>query len=230
MCAPFHSGAQSQQSRYAVSVRELKIPPKALRAFEQGMDCLAKKEAAGSLPHFQHAILEFSGYYEAYDRMGAADLKLWRIPEAEQAFRKSIELSDGRYAHPFLALGAILNDQEKFAEAEFVTRRGLDLDPESWRGHYYLGLALYGLNRLEEAEKSIHEAFHRKMDFPEAYLLLADIHGREEDYHSLINDLNEYLKLVPDGSASIGAKALRESAQRTIIESQSSAALAQPQL
>src|SRR6202162_3080732 len=108
MCVPLYSSAQSQQSGYAFSVRELSIPPKALHAFEQGMEGLAKKDAAGSLPHFQRAIAEFAGYYEAYDRMGAADLKLWRVTEAEQAFRKSIELSGGRYAHPLLALGAIL--------------------------------------------------------------------------------------------------------------------------
>ena len=181
------------------------------------------------MPHFQRAILEYAGYYEAYDRMGAADLKLWRIPEAEQAFRKSIELSGGQYAHPLLALGAILDEQEKFAEAESVTRKGLDLAPESWTGHYYLALALFGLNRLVEAEKSVHEALRRKADFPEAYLLLADIHSREEDYRSLVNDLDEYLKLAPDGPASARAKALRESAQGMMLESQSSSALAQPQ-
>jgi tetratricopeptide (TPR) repeat protein len=229
MCVPLHSSAQSQPSSYAVSVRELSIPPKALHAFEQGMERLAKKDAAGSLPHFRRAISEFAGYYEAYDRIGAADLKLWRVTEAEQAFRKSIELSGGRYAHPLLALGAILDDQEKFAEAVTVISKGLDLDPDSWRGHYYLGMALSGLNRLEEAEKSVREALLQKTDFPEAHLLLAGIHIRERDYNSLVSDLNEYLELAPDGPASGWAKALRESAQRMIFESQSTTALAKPQ-
>jgi len=229
LCVPLHSSAQTQQSNYAVSVRELSIPPKALHAFEQGMERQAKKDAAGSLPHFQRAILEFAGYYEAYDRMGAADLKLWRVPEAEQAFRKSIELSGGQYAHPLLALGAILDEQEKFTEAESVARRGLDLAPESWTGHYYLAVALFGLNRMVEAEKNVHEALLRKADFPEAYMLLAKIHRREEDYRSLVSDLDEYLKLAPDGPASARAKALRESVQGMMFESQNSAALAQPQ-
>src|ERR1700693_466284 len=202
MCVPLYSSAQSQQSGYAFSVRELSIPPKALHAFEQGIELLAKKDPAGSLAHFQRAILEYSGYYEAYDRIGAAELKLWRLPEAEQAFRKSIDLSGGQYAHPLLALGAILADREKFAEAESVIHKGLDLYPESRTGHYYLALALFGLNRLVEAENSVHEALRRKTDFPEAYLLLADIHSREKDYQSLLNDLDEYLKLAPDGAAS----------------------------
>src|ERR1700693_2143524 len=225
MCVPLYSSAQSQQSGYAFSVRELSIPPKALHAFEQGIELLAKKDPAGSLAHFQRAVLEYSGYYEAYDRIGAADLKLWRIMEAEQAFRKSIELSGSQYAHPLLALGAILDEQEKFAEAESVTRRGLDLAPETWRGHYYLAFALFGLNRLEEAKNSVHEALRLKADFPEAHLLLAKIHCHEGDYRSLVNDVNEYLTLAPDGPAIAIAKALRETAQAMIFESPSNPAL-----
>jgi tetratricopeptide (TPR) repeat protein len=110
-----------------------------------------------------------------------------------------------------------------------VIRGGLGLDPGSWRGHYYLGLALFGLNRLEEAEQSVRGALLQKTDFPEAYLLLAAIHSREKDYNSLVSDLNGYLELAPEGSASGWAKALREAAQRMIFESQSTTALAKPQ-
>jgi tetratricopeptide (TPR) repeat protein len=228
MCVPLHSTAQTQESSYAVSVRELRIPPKALHAFEQGLELLAKKDPAGSLPHFQRAILEYAGYYEAYDRIGAANLKLLRIPEAEQAFRKSIDMSGGQYAHPLLALGAILDDRKDFAEAVAVIRKGLNLDPNSWTGHYYLGLALFGLDRLEEAGQSVREALLRTADFPSAHLLLADIHCREKDFRSLVNDLNDYLKLAPDGPDSGWAKALRDSAQRAILESENTSALAQP--
>jgi tetratricopeptide (TPR) repeat protein len=229
VCMPLHLSAQSQPSPYEVSVRELRIPPKAKRAFDQGLERLAKKDAAGSLPHFQQAIAEFAGYYEAYDRIGAADLKLWRIPEAEQAFRKSIEWSAGQYAHPQIALGAILVDRGKFVEAESVIRKGLDLEPESWTGHYYLGLAMLGLNRTVEAEKSARDALSRKPDFPKAHILLADIHRREKDYESLLTDLNEYLRLAPDGPDSAWAKTLRESVLRVIFQSPNNSALVQPQ-
>jgi len=228
ICVPLHSSAQSRQSNYEVSVRELRIPLKAHQNFEQGMECLAKKDAAGSLPHFQRAISEFAGYYEAYDRIGAADLKLWRVPEAEQAFRKSIELSGGGFAHPLLALGAILDDQGKFEEALTVIRKGLDLNPESWTGYYYLGLALFGSNRLDEAEKSDREALLRKTEFPKAHLLLADIHSRQKQYASLVIDLDEYLRLVPDGPDSDWAKAILKSVQGMMFESQSSTSHAQP--
>lgn len=228
-CVPSHSSAQSQSPGHTVSLRELGIPAKALYAFNQGLDRLGKKDAAGSLPYFQRAISEYAGYYEAYDRIGAANLQLWRVGDAEQAFRKSIDVSGGQYAHPLIALGAILDDQNKFAEAVKVVRSGLDLEPESWTGHYYLGLALFGLNRLKEAENSAREALLRKPDFPKAHILLADIHSREKDYDSLLNDLNEYLKLSPDGPDSPWAKTLRDSVQRVILQSREAVALAQPQ-
>ena len=183
-CVPLYAGAQSQppapqQPGYSVSVRQLSIPAKAAHEFEQGMDRLEKKDAAGSLPHFQRAIAEYGSYFEAYDEMGVANLKLGRMSDAERAFRKSIDVSGGQYAHPFLALGSILDEQERFAEAESATAKGLALEPGSWLGHYYRALALYGLNRLVEAVKSAHEALRCKIDFPEAHLLLAKVHGRQ---------------------------------------------------
>jgi tetratricopeptide (TPR) repeat protein len=218
-CVYLPSRAQSSP-RDTVTVRELSIPRKAAQAFEQGLQCLAKNDPAGSLPHFQRAIQEYAGYYEAYDRIGAADLKLWRLPDAEEAFRKAIEVSGGQFAHPLLALGAILDQRDKFDEAESVTRKGLALDPQSWTGHYYLALAMFGENRLAEAEQSVREALHWKADFPQAHLLLADIHSREKNYSAVVGDLSEYLKLSPDGPSSAGAKALLQSAERMMLRSE----------
>ncbi len=225
---PLLSSAQSTESKYAVSVRELSIPSKALRAYEQGALLLLRNDAAGSLPHFQRAVEEFAGYYEAYYEMGVANLKLLRTVEAEQAFRKSIDLSGGQYARSVLALGAVLDYREQFAEAEKVVRKGLDLDPASWSGHYYLARALYGLNRLEEAEKSVREAIRQKANSVEALRLLADIHCAEKDYRALLNDLDIYLKIDPDSPSAIRARALRDVAERMLAESTSTSVLAQP--
>jgi tetratricopeptide (TPR) repeat protein len=212
-----------------VSVRELSIPAKALRAFAQGAEILERKDAAGSLPHFQRAIAEFATYYEAYYEMGVANLKLWRIGDAEQAFRRSIELSSGQFALPLLGLGAVQDYQGKFAEAAEVTRKGLDLDATSWSGHYYLGWALFGLNRLEEAEKSVREALRQKSESTEALRLFADIHSRQKNYKALLIDLDEYLKLDPDSPTGVRVRALRDSTQRILDESLNTTALAQSQ-
>jgi tetratricopeptide (TPR) repeat protein len=229
LCLPLLSRAQSSNPRYVVSVRELSIPPKALHAFQTGVERLAKDDAAGSLPYLQRAVAEFATYYEAYFEIGMADLKLSRTAEAEQALRKSIELSAGRYAEPMFALGAALTSEEKFSEGEGVIRQALNLDPTSWAGHYCLGWALFNLTRLQEAEKSVREALRWKPDSPEAYLLLADIHHRQKDYPALLKDLDEYLKLEPNSPIIAKLRALRHEAERAIVESRSASALVQPQ-
>ena len=229
LCFPLHSWAQSQKSRDVVSVRELSIPSKAHRAFEHGVELLVRNNASESLPLFQRAAGEFAGYYEAYYEMGVADLKLRRLPDAAQAFQESIDRSGAQYSPPLLALGAIFAYQGKYSEAEGVIDKGLALDPESWSGHYYLGWVLSSVNRLEEAEKSVREAVRLKSDSPEAMRLLADIHSREKDYRSLVNDLDEYLKLDSDSPIAVRARALRATAQRLLDESRSNSALVSAQ-
>jgi tetratricopeptide (TPR) repeat protein len=226
---PLFLRAQSPELGGAVSVRELSIPPKALHSFQKGVDLLAKKDPADSLPHFQRAVVEFPRYYEAYYKIGVADLKLWRLEDAEQAFRKSIDLSGAQYAPPLLALSAILVSQKRFVEAEGVARKGLDLDPSSWSGHYYLASALLGLNRLEEAEGSVREALRLKTDSAESLRLLVDIHAHERDYVALVADLNEYLKLDPNSAVGETARALRDRVQQMLVEPPTTPSLAQPQ-
>ncbi len=222
---PFTS-AQTPKSSNMVSVRDLSIPAKAQKDFDKGVELLSKKDPAECFPSFQRAISEFAGYYEAYYQMGVADLKLWRIADGEQAFRKANELSGEQYAPSLLGLGAVLGYQEKFADAEKVIRQGLELDPASWSGNYYLGWALFGLNRLKEAENSVREAIRLKDDSTVALQLLADIHSREQNYRALINDLDEYLKLDPTSPTGVRARALRDNAQRLVRESENTTALA----
>jgi len=168
----------------------------------------------------------------AYYDIGVADVRLSRITDAEWAFRKSIEVSAGQNATPLFGLGGVLDIQGKFDEAEEVTRRGLYLEPTAWNGHYYLGLALYNLNRLEEAEKSVRESLRRKTNSPMVLGLLANIHCREQNYHACFDDLNTYLRLDPDSSKGVEVRAIRDIVQRFLARipvSENSGALAAPQ-
>jgi tetratricopeptide (TPR) repeat protein len=230
LCIPLVSSAQSPTPRAVVSIRELSIPPRAVREFQKGIDRLKKEDASGSLPHFERAIADFGNYYEAYFEIGIADLKLSRIADAEQALRKSVELSAGHYAEPLFALGGILIKQNKFIEGEKVLREALILNPSSWAGNYCLGWALFGLNRFQEAEKSVRDALRWKSDSADAYLLLADIHGHLHDYSTLLQDLDEYLKLEPNGPINDRIRSLRDIAAQAILESQNTSVSVQPEL
>jgi tetratricopeptide (TPR) repeat protein len=194
---------------YPVSVRELSIPPRAQLALRDGISLL-KSDLPRAMASLQRAIALFPDYYEAYHVVGMANLMMDRPADAEQAFRQSIDLSKRSFARPLMALGAVLCDQERFGEAESVIREGLELDDTPWIGHLLLARALFGLNRWNEAEKNVNAALLRRPDVSDAYLLLAHIHARQQNAAAAAEDLDEFLKLEPDGAISDQARRVRE--------------------
>jgi|HubBroStandDraft_1064217.scaffolds.fasta_scaffold04168_4 tetratricopeptide (TPR) repeat protein len=212
-----------------VSVRQLSIPGKARDAYNKGIRRLNVKDWAGSLLEFQHAIKSFPGFYEAYDMLGVAQLAMLNSADAERSFRKSIDLSLGQYAPPHFGLGLILCiDYKQFADAEAIVREGLDLDPVDASGHFALAWVLFSVGRLTEAEQSAREAVRNKPAFAEPYLLLADIHLRQNHSAAAIEDLDAYLKLDPDSPRSARAKAARADAQRALAHETATTVTAQP--
>jgi cytochrome c-type biogenesis protein CcmH/NrfG len=192
-----------------VSARELSIPPKARMALRDGVRLLQTDLPRG-MDNLQRAIALFPGYYEAYYVLGIAELMMQRQSDAAGAFRQSIELSEYQYARPLMALGAVLCDQQNFVEAESVLREGLKLDDTPWIGHFLLARALFGLQRWDEAEETAQEAILRQPEVSDAYLLLAHIHMRQNNAAAVLEDLDQFLRLEPDGDLSAQAKRLRE--------------------
>jgi tetratricopeptide (TPR) repeat protein len=207
---PTEHGANS----YVVSVRELKIPSKAQNEYDRGLELLAKKDFAGSLGHFTKAAAIYPGYYEAIYYIGLLQLRWQHEDKAIDAFQKAIDLSGGHYARAQFAYGLILCDERKPEEAERLIRRGLETEPDSAEGHLFLGIALFAQNRLDEAEKSLREALLRRPQYPNVYLVLADVHAKRKDYQSQIQDLDAYLKLAPSSAASADVRKVRDTAKR----------------
>jgi tetratricopeptide (TPR) repeat protein len=212
--------SQAHQDKYTVSVRELKIPGKARGEYQNGMECLAKNDSAGSVNHFTKAIKAFPEYYEALSQLGMAEIHLGGMEEARKAFEAAIDLSNGKYAPAQFGFGYLLYMEGKADEAEAILRRGLEVDGNAPHGHVILGMALLALNRLDEAEKSAREALLRRPGFAEAYLVLADVYARRRNYQEQLQDLETYLQLEPRGPGSTRAHQAREVALRMLGEPQ----------
>jgi tetratricopeptide (TPR) repeat protein len=204
------------QSANTVSVRELAIPGKAKEEYRKGLMSLAKKELANSLKHFASAVRAFPGYFEALYHQGIVETDLGHQEAAMQDFQMAAELSGGRYARAQFGMGYLYYLQGNPVQAEAITRRGLELDPDSADGYVILGMTLLRLNRTDEAERSAREALLRNANEADAYLVLADTCARRQNYHEQIQDLDTYLKLDPTGAASKRAREVREVALRIL--------------
>lgn len=201
---------------YTVNVHDLNVPGKARKEFEKGVERLQKRDAEGSIAHFKEATNAFPDYYEAFYQLGVANLELRRGDEAELALQKAIDLSGGHSADPQFALGALLCDRGAYADAEKVIRKGLENDTVSGRGYLFLGQAQFGLNRIEEAEKSARKALSRKADLASAYIVLANVNIRRQDYRGAIRELDNFLRLKPEGPTSDQARDVRNAAERVV--------------
>jgi len=199
-----------------VSVRELMIPGKAKEEYRKGLLSLAKKQFVQSLSHFTRAVRAFPGYFEALYHQGVVETDLGHDEEAMQAFQAAVNLSGGRYARAQFGIGYLYYLQGKPGDAETMTRRGLEVDPNAADGYVILGMALLRLNRPDEAEKSAREALLRDPNMANAYLVLADSNPRKGNYAEQIKDLDAYLRLDPNGSASKRAHDVREVAQKIL--------------
>jgi tetratricopeptide (TPR) repeat protein len=213
----------SADSANQVSARELQIPPRARKFFNQGTHLLAEKKPAESIAELQRAIKIFPDFYEAYYKIGLANLNLQRYSDAQSAFETSIQLSKGRYAPSQFGLGIALCTEKQYGQAEEAIRAGLQNYPADATGNFTLAWVLFNSGRLPEAEKSARQAIIFNSDLAEAYLLLGQIHLRQNDLVSLLSDLDAYVKLRPDAPRMAQAIALRAQAEQQLAKQQGSA-------
>lgn len=205
----------------SVSARELTIPRKAHDDMEKGLGLLYEKsDYQGSIKQFERAIQEYPGYYEAYTQIGIADMHARNNAIAEQMLRKALELSHETDVDALSWLSTLLNDTQRFADAEPLARKGLELDSKSWQSNAELARALLGLHRPAEAEKSALAAAQLRPDNALLYLVLANIHTQLENAPALLEDLNNYLRLAPTGPMADQARAQRKQLQDELGDSQ----------
>jgi tetratricopeptide (TPR) repeat protein len=200
----------------SISAHELSIPQGARDLLAAGQKKLyVDKDANAGLLALQQAVAKAPNFYEAYYEMGVAYLTLGRREEAEKGFRKSIEISNDKYADPVIGLGTMLLDAND-PQNEKMIRHGLEINPNAWLGHYELGRSLFMQNRIAESEKSADQERSLAPNAPVVYRLLSNIHLREKNYPALLQDLDAYIQLDPASPAGIRAKELRTEIQKKV--------------
>jgi Flp pilus assembly protein TadD len=197
-----------------VSLRDLSIPHKARNNMEQGIVLLYQKsEYRRSLKKFEKAIREYPGYYEAYMQMGVAYSRLADTANSEQAFRKSMELSDDKYPDAYVGLAELFLERQRLADAEVVARRAVEIDGDSWLANVELARVLVELRRASEAEINAIAAVKLRPEIPILYLVLANCHIQLRNDRALFDDINHYLQLAPDGVYAEQARLQRDELQ-----------------
>jgi len=194
-----------------VSARELSIPRRAREAMQRGLTLLREQsDYRGSLSEFQRAVKEYPQYYEVYLQMGVAYMKLGDAAKSEQMLRSSIDVSRRNYPDALFTLAEEYTNQKRFADAEPLAREAVKLNASSFSANLELARALYGEDENDDAETSAIAAQRIQPENPQTSLVLANIHLKQRNFAAMIEDLDKYLELAPDGPQAEQARQTRE--------------------
>jgi Tfp pilus assembly protein PilF len=208
---PLASNTSEPTRAASVSSHEMSMPKQARELVTQGKkELYADKNAQDALNKFKSAVAVAPTYYEAHYEIAVADLALGNKIDAEASLKKSIELSRDKYAEADVGLGTMMLDRGDVAQGEKLVRRGLEISPDYWLGHYELGRALFSENKVPEALQSADQAKSLAPSAAIVYRLLSNIHLQQKDYPALLADIDAYIKLDPDSPAGVRAKELRQ--------------------
>jgi Flp pilus assembly protein TadD len=204
-------------ARPSISAHELSVPEKARELLDSGKKKLYdEKNAAGALKDFQAAIHKCPDYYEAYYQAGVAFLGLQNEGEAERQFRKSAEISQGKYGDADIGIATLLLQRHQDAEGEKLLQQGLALNPQSWKGYVELGKLELSRGHVQPALAAGEKAKSLAPQQPMVHRLLAVAHLQDKNYTALVADLDNYIRLDPDSPAGARAKELRTQVEKQL--------------
>ena len=208
---PVSGNRKSAEAGRAVSAHEMAMPQEArekLAAAKKKM--WVDKNLEGGIAEVRQVVAAAPNYYEAYCEIGLAYLMMGKTADAEENFRKSLDISGGKYGDAEVGLGSTLINKGDVAGGEEALRRGVESSPASWLGRYELSKVELSHNRIDDAEKLAEQARSLAPNFPSVYRLLSSIHLRQKNYAALLHDIDAYIRLDPDSAAGVRAKQLRD--------------------
>jgi cytochrome c-type biogenesis protein CcmH/NrfG len=179
------------------------VPKPALDLYNKALDLARNKETWNqAIDQLRGAIALYPDFGLAYSEMGVLYLKLKQQDKALEALRAALKLIPNDYA-TLLTYGMILYDRREFPAAEDQFRKAIEKNHLSPSGHLYLAMTLLKRHAYEEAEKEFKEAIqYGGEDVAIAHYYLGGIYWGRKDYKEAADELDTYLKLVPNAPGS----------------------------
>ncbi|MEE9234996.1 MAG: tetratricopeptide repeat protein [Candidatus Acidoferrales bacterium] len=185
------------------------VPKEAQQEYEKGVARADQGELREALEHFDIAVEIYPDYVTAWYAKGLAHLRLNESAESRAACEKAIEINPNT-APPRILLGHILNNRNRFQEALEHLLGAVLLRPKNWRGHFELGRAYLGLDRVDGAESEIVRAHKLNPKSLWVHLMRANVCFARQDFNGALEEMDHYLELAPDGPQAAEVRRQRE--------------------
>ena len=177
-------------SAVCLTSAEQDTPAEAARAYQAGMQALARKEDVNALAAFQRAVKIDASYAEAHYQLGILYGRQSQWKPAIQALQTAIKLTPD-FADAHVRLGeAYLIGMAKAKDAVDPLQRALQLQPDLSRAHRLLGAAYLRQNEIDEAIRHLKQAQQNN----EARYLLGLAYFQAEDFTQAIPHFEAVIK------------------------------------
>jgi tetratricopeptide (TPR) repeat protein len=190
--------ADAMRRRHSVNTKELAVPEKAIREYQDAQKDLARRDVAAATRRLEHAVEMAPQFSVAWNNLGTIAYQTQNYLRAEECFREALAQDPQAY-EPLVNLGGVLVNLHKLVEAWDYNTYAVLVRPNDALANAQLGMTYFELSNLEMAEKYLARA--REIDpahFSHPQLLLAEIHLRRGDTRAAAADLEEFLKYHPD--------------------------------
>ncbi len=170
-------------------------PKDARKAFDKGVEAMKKSKVDEAQDNFLKATELYPRYASAWYELGGAYEKHERIPDARDAYAKSIA-ADSRFVNPYERLYMLSFADKNWEDVAKITNQVMHLNPYDFPGSlYYNAVANSQLDRLDIAEKSAREAVQLSAtQNPKVHYILGVILAKKHNYKGAAECLRTYLK------------------------------------
>jgi tetratricopeptide (TPR) repeat protein len=181
-----------------VSVRELQIPKKAWKEYFEAEKDLSHRNSASAVAHLKQAVELEPKFVAAWNTLGTISYQTREYAQAEDYFRKALEIDPGAF-EPLVNLGGTLLSLGKLSEAWNYNLHAVLMRPDDPLANSQLGMTYFEAGRFGLAEKYLLAA--RKLDpghFSHPQLMLAEIYLHEGRSEEAADQLEDFLRHHPD--------------------------------
>jgi tetratricopeptide (TPR) repeat protein len=185
-------------ARHTVTTRQLAIPDKALRLYEDARRFLSHRDSESATQRLEEAVGLAPQFSEAWNELGTIAYQARKYTRAEECFREALAADPASY-EPLVNLGGVLINLHKLAEAWDYNVHAVLVRPTDALAHSQLGMTYFEMGRPELAEKHFAQAVAiDPAHFSHPQLFLAQIHLRRGDKKAAASDLESFLQHHPD--------------------------------
>lgn len=204
-----------------VSITSMGAPKDAQQSFEKAERASDQKKFADAEKELAKAVRIYPQFAAAWSKMADIHQQQGQLQQARDEYSKALA-ADPQYVNPNFGLALIAVQEKNWQEAARFSGQVMQLNGYAFPvSYFYNAAANYNLGQYEAAEESArkYKALDTEHRHPDVALLLGNILVRKKDYAGAVQQIREYLALVPNDPGADRLKAQMQQLEELSVSS-----------